>query len=63
MEKKSGELSFGKVIPLPIEEEIKHSYLDYAMSVIVGRALPMQGTVSNRFSEGSFTPCWNWAQT
>ncbi len=40
MEKKSGELSFGKVIPLPIEEEIKHSYLDYAMSVIVGRALP-----------------------
>jgi DNA gyrase subunit A len=40
MEKKSGELSFGKVIPLPIEDEIKHSYLDYAMSVIVGRALP-----------------------
>ncbi|MDD3134043.1 MAG: DNA gyrase subunit A [Synergistales bacterium] len=40
MEKKPGELSFGKVIPLPIEEEIKHSYLDYAMSVIVGRALP-----------------------
>ncbi|NMD17906.1 MAG: DNA topoisomerase 4 subunit A, partial [Synergistaceae bacterium] len=40
MEKKSGELPFGKVIPLPIEEEIKHSYLDYAMSVIVGRALP-----------------------
>ncbi|MEA3507935.1 MAG: DNA gyrase subunit A [Synergistota bacterium] len=40
MEKRSGELSFGKVIPLPLEEEIKHSYLDYAMSVIVGRALP-----------------------
>ncbi|MDR1132718.1 MAG: DNA gyrase subunit A [Synergistaceae bacterium] len=31
---------FDKVIPLPIEEEIKHSYLDYAMSVIVGRAIP-----------------------
>jgi DNA gyrase subunit A len=31
---------FGKVLPLPIEEEIKHSYLDYAMSVIVGRAIP-----------------------
>ncbi|EFQ22817.1 DNA gyrase subunit A [Aminomonas paucivorans DSM 12260] len=31
---------FHKVIPLPLEEEIKHSYLDYAMSVIVGRALP-----------------------
>ena len=31
---------FNKIIPLPLEEEIKHSYLDYAMSVIVGRALP-----------------------
>jgi len=40
VEKRSGELPFGKVIPLPLEEEIKHSYLDYAMSVIVGRALP-----------------------
>ncbi|MDO5562231.1 MAG: DNA gyrase subunit A [Synergistaceae bacterium] len=30
----------GKVIPLPLEEEIKVSYLNYAMSVIVGRALP-----------------------
>ncbi len=27
-------------IPVPIEEEMKRSYLDYAMSVIVGRALP-----------------------
>ncbi|HEY2012689.1 MAG TPA: DNA gyrase subunit A [Bryobacteraceae bacterium] len=27
-------------IPINIEEEMKHSYLDYAMSVIVGRALP-----------------------
>ena len=27
-------------IPVPIEEEIRRSYLDYAMSVIVGRALP-----------------------
>ena len=29
-----------KVIILPLEEEIKQSYLNYAMSVIVGRALP-----------------------
>ncbi|MDR5693784.1 MAG: DNA gyrase subunit A [Armatimonadota bacterium] len=29
-----------KVIPRPIEEEMKASYLDYAMSVIVSRALP-----------------------
>lgn len=32
--------SLGKVIPIDINEEMKHSYLDYAMSVIVGRALP-----------------------
>ncbi|MGQ9497035.1 MAG: DNA gyrase subunit A [Desulfotomaculales bacterium] len=30
----------GKVIPVDIGEEMKHAYLDYAMSVIVGRALP-----------------------
>jgi len=28
------------VIPINIEDEMKRSYLDYAMSVIVGRALP-----------------------
>ncbi|MEW6458759.1 MAG: DNA gyrase subunit A [Bacillota bacterium] len=30
----------GKIVPIDINEELKHSYLDYAMSVIVGRALP-----------------------
>ena len=30
----------GKVIPIAIEEEIRESYLNYAMSVIVSRALP-----------------------
>jgi len=30
----------GKVIPINIEDEMKNSYIDYAMSVIVGRALP-----------------------
>jgi len=30
----------GKVTPLLIQDEMKSSYLDYAMSVIVGRALP-----------------------
>ena len=29
-----------KIIPVNIEEEMKTAYLDYAMSVIVGRALP-----------------------
>ena len=28
------------ITPINIEEELKSSYLDYAMSVIVGRALP-----------------------
>jgi len=28
------------IIPVPIEEEVKSSYLNYAMSVIVSRALP-----------------------
>ncbi|KAG8281802.1 hypothetical protein J6590_051858 [Homalodisca vitripennis] len=28
------------LIPVSIEEELKRSYLDYAMSVIIGRALP-----------------------
>ncbi len=31
---------FGMVEPLPISDEMKKSYLDYAMSVIVARALP-----------------------
>jgi DNA gyrase subunit A len=29
-----------RIIPLPIEEEVRTSYLNYAMSVIVARALP-----------------------
>lgn len=35
------QFSFAKeTIPVSLEEEMRHSYLDYAMSVIVGRALP-----------------------
>ena len=34
-----GELA-KEIIPVNIEDEMKQSYLDYAMSVIVGRALP-----------------------
>lgn len=30
----------GTILPVRIEEEMKRSYIDYAMSVIVGRALP-----------------------
>ena len=28
------------LVPINIEEEMRRSYLDYAMSVIIGRALP-----------------------
>lgn len=33
-------LSAQKIVPVKIEEEMKKSYIDYAMSVIVSRALP-----------------------
>ena len=29
-----------ETLPVSLEEEMRNSYLDYAMSVIVGRALP-----------------------
>ena len=29
-----------EILPINLEDEMKRSYLDYAMSVIVGRALP-----------------------
>jgi len=35
-----GSLPSGKVIPIAIEDEVKTDYLNYAMSVIVSRALP-----------------------
>ena len=35
-----GPTEAGSIIDLPIEEELKNSYLTYAMSVIVSRALP-----------------------
>ncbi|NWF89122.1 MAG: DNA gyrase subunit A, partial [Ignavibacteriaceae bacterium] len=31
---------FEKIVPVSLEEEMKSSYIDYAMSVIVARALP-----------------------
>ena len=34
------DFGLGKVLPISIEHEMKSSYIDYAMSVIVGRALP-----------------------
>ena len=34
-----------EILPVNIEDELKQSYMDYAMSVIVGRALPDVETV------------------
>lgn len=34
------EYSHGKIVQVNLEDEMKKSYIDYAMSVIVGRALP-----------------------
>ncbi|MGH1366947.1 MAG: DNA gyrase subunit A, partial [Calditrichia bacterium] len=34
------ELQRQRIIPKDIEEEMRNSYLDYSMSVIVARALP-----------------------
>ncbi len=36
----SVEYSHGKILQVNLEDEMKKSYIDYAMSVIVGRALP-----------------------
>ena len=33
-------LGAGRIEPRELEQEMRSSYLDYAMSVIVGRALP-----------------------
>jgi DNA gyrase subunit A len=39
-EDNKNEANHGKISPLLIQDEMKNCYLDYAMSVIVGRALP-----------------------
>ncbi len=36
----NGDPERGRIIPVNIEEQMKSSYIDYSMSVIVGRALP-----------------------
>lgn len=40
MAKQLNILSSGQVVPTPLHMEVQRSYLEYAMSVIVGRALP-----------------------
>ena len=40
------EIAAKEIVPVDIGQELKQSYLDYAMSVIVGRALPDARAVS-----------------
>jgi DNA gyrase subunit A len=40
MSESGNEASGNNILPINIEDELRQSYLDYAMSVIVGRALP-----------------------
>ena len=40
MAEENGQKLGTRIVPRIIQEEMKQSYLDYSMSVIVGRALP-----------------------
>ncbi len=44
-------MNLGTVRTININEEMQQSYLDYAMSVIVSRALPDARDGLNRFKE------------
>ncbi len=39
-----GEIAAKEIVPVDIGKELKQSYLDYAMSVIVEEPYPMQET-------------------
>ena len=43
-----------RIIKINIEEEMKSSYIDYSMSVIVARALPDVRDGFNRFIDVSY---------
>ena len=54
-------LTFGSIEPIEIQEEMERSFLDYAMSVIVQRALP-DAPLTSRFGNaaGSTLGCMIW---
>jgi DNA gyrase/topoisomerase IV subunit A len=52
----ASERSDGGRIPVAIEEEMKSSFMDYAMSVIVLRALPDARDGLKPFTGGSYLP-------
>ncbi len=50
----------GRIIPVNIEEQMKSAYIDYSMSVIVGRALPDARDGLNQFTAVFYTVCMKW---
>ena len=46
-----------ETLPISLEDEMRRSYLDYAMSVIVGRALPDVRDGLNLFIGACYLPC------
>jgi hypothetical protein len=46
-----------ETLPISLEEEMRRSYLDYAMSVIVGGPCPMRATASSRCTGACCSPC------
>jgi hypothetical protein len=49
-----------RLIPINIVDEMKTSYIDYSMSVIVSRALPDVRDGLNLYTEEYFTGCMVW---
>lgn len=56
-------MSVSEIRPIAIEDELKHSYLDYAMSVIVSRALPDVRDGLKPVHRRVLYACTNWAMT
>ena len=46
-----------KIVTSELVHEMTSSYIEYAMSVIVGRALPTCATASSPSTAASSTPC------
>jgi hypothetical protein len=49
-----------RLIPINIVDEMKTSYIDYSMSVIVSRALPDVRDGLNLYTEEYFMVCMVW---
>ncbi len=45
---------------ISLKQYAEESYLNYAMYVILDRALPNIGDGLNQFKEESYMPCLNW---